>query len=257
LEDFDLLTTPGQTSDADHITMTGKLNTRASNEKKYAIYLTGVAVDETIATQKARTSSGERLVLISPSMKYLPSYSSTETVIDGSYLACAVAGAVAKNDVEVAVTRKEISVRGLVVNNATNTYYYNAGELEELLGAGITPISLISGGIKVARGVTRITDKSSVYYEIAITRIVDYVKAQVHNKLDGFLGDPNLERIRNVMAREVDGVLQQDVLDEVIVDYNPTEVAVSTSPDTVIVNMWIQPTFAINFINVTLSVTRL
>lgn len=257
LEDFDLLLIPGQSTDSDHTTMVGKLNTRASNEKKFAMYFTGVTAQETISVQKARTSSGSRLVLCSPSITYTPSYSSTEVILDGSYLGCAVAGKVASQDLEVAVTRKVLSVSDLIVNSSTSQKYYNAGELDELLGAGILPVSLINGSIKVARGVTRNSDKSSIYYEITIQRIVDYVKAQVQEKLDGFLGDPNLGRTRNVMAREVDGLLHQDVLDEIIVTYKPTEVVEGVSPDTVLVNMIIQPTFSINFINVTLSVNRL
>ncbi len=256
LEDFDILLTPGIDSDSDHSTMVGKLNTRASNEKKYSLYFTGVSKDEDIATQKARTASGERLVLCSPSIKYTPSYQSTQLILDGSYLACAVAGQVAKRDVEVAVTRKEINVEGLVVDSTTNQLYYNNGEMEELLGAGILPCSLINGALKVGRGVTRVSDKSSIYYEINIQRIVDKIKDQTQKELDGFLGDPNLKRVRDTMAREVDGILQQNKLDEVIVDYKPTEINVGSSPDTIIVSMWIQPTFAINFINVTLAISR-
>jgi len=257
LENFDILCIPGQSSDSDHTTMVGKINTRVNAEKKYCMYFTGVTAEEDIATQKARTSAGERLVLCSPAMFYTPTYQASQLTLDGSYLGCAVAGQVAARDVEVSVTRKEVSVEGIVIDSATKKYYYNNGEMDELLGAGITPISLISGSLKVARGVTRITDKSSIYFEITIQRIVDTVKSQVQTKLDGFLGDPNLLRIRSTMAREVDGVLQQDKLDEVIVDYQPTEVVVGASPDTVLVSMWIQPTFSINFINVSLAITRL
>lgn len=257
LEDFDIVLTPGQSSDSDHATMIGKLNTRATSEKKLAMYFSGVAKNEAIATQKARTAVGARFVLCSPSIYYTPAYTGIQDVYDGSYLACAIAGQVASRDVEIAVTRKVVSVEGVVVDTATSKLYYNAGEMEELLGASILPVSLVNGAIKVARGVTRVNDSNSVYYEINIQRIVDYVKTQAQNKLDGFLGDPNLQRIRDVIAREVDGVLQQDTLDEVIVGYNPTEVTVGVSPDTINVSMWIQPTFAINFINVTLAITRL
>lgn len=257
LEDFDILCIPGESADADHSTMVGKVDTRADNEKKYSMYFTGVIEDETIATQKARTASGERLVLCSPSMTYLPSYQTPEITLDGSYLACAVAGQVASQDVEVAVTRKTISVRDLIVDSATSKKYYNNGEMEELLGASILPCSLINGELKVARGITKIGDTSSVFYEINIQRIVDFVKNQVNVNLDGFLGEGNLARVRSRMGRVVDGFLQQDVLDEVIVTYDPTEVAETASPDVVLVNMQIQPTFAINFINVTLAISRL
>jgi len=257
LEDFDILVIPGQTNDSDHAIMVGKLNTRADNEKKYALYFTGVANDEDISTQKARTASGSRLVLCSPSIYYTPTWQTSKLQLDGSYLACAVAGQVARRDVEVAPTRKTINVEGLVVDSTTKQLYYNNGEMEELLGAGIVPCSNINGSLKIARGVTRVSDKSSIYYEINIQRIVDYIKKQVQEKLDGFLGNPNLSRVRDVMARETDGILQQDMLDEIIVAYLPTEVTEGVSPDTVNVSMTIKPTFAVNFINVTLAISRI
>lgn len=256
-EDFDVLVIPGQSSDSFQTTMVGKLNTRANTEKKYSIYVTGVAADESVSTQKARTASGDRLVLVSPSMYYTPSYSTSEITLDGSYLGCAVAGVLASNDVEIAPTRKTVSVSDLIYDSTTGKKYYDNSQMEELLAVGIVPISNLGGQIKIARGVTRVGDPTNIYYEINIRRIVDYVKKQMLEKLDSFLGDPNLERIRQVIARECDGVLEQDKLDEVIADYNPTEVVVGPSPDTIIVNMSLQPTFAINYINVTLAINRL
>lgn len=257
LEDWDILVIPGEDSDANHATMVGKVVGRASSEKKYGIFFSGVTANEDIATQKARTTQSERFVLCSPSIKYLPTYQSDEITLNGSYLACALAGQVAQRDVEEAITRKNVSVSGLLVSSSTGKEYYNNGEMEELLGAGIVPVSLITGGLKIARGVTRTSDQSSVFFELNVQRIVDFVKTQTQEKLDGFLGDPNLKRVRDVMAREVDGILQQDMLDEVIANYEPTEVTEAVSPDTVNVSMTIQPTFAINFINVTLAISRL
>lgn len=256
-EDFGIMTIPGETDDSFHTTMVGKLNTRANNDQKYAMYFTGVAVDETITNQKLRTSIGNRLVICSPSMKYTPSFQTAQLTLDGSYLGCAVAGLTASDDVEISPTRKNLTVSSILVNSATGKDFYNNAEMEELLAVGIVPVSKINGIIKVARGVTRESDKTSVYYEINIRRIVDYIQALVLNRLDGFLGDPNLLRVREVIARESDGILEQAKLDEVIVNYEPTEVSEGLSPDTVIVNMSLQPTFAINFINVTLAINRL
>jgi len=257
LEDFDILLLPEWTSDADHATMVAKLDARAATDKKFAIFMAGPAVNESIATQKARTSVGSRLALCSPNAMYKPSYATVAIQFDGTYLAAAVAGQIARRDVESAVTRKSLTVAGIMADSTVSKKYYTNDEMEELLGVGIIPVSLINGEIKVARGVTRVSDLSSVFYELNIQRIVDYVKAQVNVKLDPFLGEANLDRVLNRMARVVDGVLQQDVLDEVLAAYNPTEVVLGVSPDTVNVNMSVQPTFAINFINVTLAITRI
>jgi hypothetical protein len=219
----------------------------------------GTKVDEPIATIQSRSSGGKRLSIVAPSIKYTPRYDTTGTQIslNGTYLACAYAGLAASGDVEISPTRKIISVEQLLVDSTTGKKYYNNGEIEQLLTAKVVPISLIEGAVKVARGITRISNIDDINFELNIVRIIDYVKRQTQTKLDGFLGNPNLQRVRDVMAAEVNGLLSQDKLDEVIANYLPTEVLEASSPDTVNVNMTIQPTFAVNFINVTLAVSRL
>jgi len=259
---WDLMIIPGddalQGSDAFQTTMLGKVNTRATSSKKYGMYITGVKKDETISTISARTMSGERGVLCAPNIKYTPRYTgASEAVFNGTYLACALAGKIASADVEISPTRKVLTVSGLSVDSTTGKEYYNNGEIEQLLTTRIVPVSDIEGSLKVARGVTRYSDKTSIYFEINIVRIIDYIKASTQVKLDPFLGDPNLDRVRGIMATAVDAILQQAQLDEVVAAYEPTEVVEGVSPDTVNVNMTIQPTFAVNFINVTLTVSRL
>jgi len=260
-EDFDILVIPGddalEASDAFHATIVGTLNTRATAEDKYAIFCSGIAKDETIATAQARTASGERLTVVSPNEKYTHRIDNTQIILNGSYLACSYAGGMAGRLVQIAPTHKVINTEGVSVLESTGKDFYNNGEQETLLSSRIVPITSIFGGIMPSRGVTRITDTTSVFYEVNIVRIVDYVKAQTLTKMNGFVGDPNLERIRTIMAKEVDGILEQDKLDEVIAGFLPTEVACGSSPDTVLVNMTIQPTFAINFINVSLTISQL
>lgn len=260
-EDFDILVIPGddalEASDSFHATMVGKLNTRASSEDKFAIFCTGIAKDETISTAQARTASGERLSLLAPNITYTHRIDGTQIILNGTYLACSYAGGMAGRDVEIAPTHKVLNVEGLSVLESTGKDYYNNGEQNTLLSSRIVPVTTIFGGIMPARGVTRITDTTSVFFEVNIVRIVDYVKSQVLTTLNGFVGDPNLERVRTIMAKEVDGILAQDKLDEVIANYQATEVACGSSPDTVLVNMTIQPTFAINFINVSLTISQL
>ena len=74
--------------------------------------------------------------------------------------------------------------------------------------------------------------------------------------LDGFLGDPNIQRNRKMISSECDGILNTAVASEELVAYQPTQVTEGTSPDTINVALTIQPTFAINFINVVISVSK-
>lgn len=259
-ESWDILLCSGtdalNATDAFHSTMVGKVTTRATSDKKYGIFIGGVTLNESIATMGARTTANERFVLCTPGIAYTPRYQTATTNLNGTFLACAIAGKIASADVEVSPTRKALTVSP-IVSTTSGKQYYNNSEIEQILQKRIIPVSLIEGAVKVARGVTRIADTTSVYFEINIVRIVDYVKAQVQVALDPFLGQANLPRIRKTMATEVDGILNQDRLDEVITDYQSTEVTQAVSPDTVNVSMTIQPTFAVNFINVNLAVSRL
>lgn len=252
-EDYNILVIPGQTGDAFQTAIVGRLNTRAANDDKYSVYFSGVISDETIPTIQARTTSGKRFALIAPSVKYTNRVSNTEQTLDGSYLACAYAGITAFNWPEVSATHKSLSVAGLSVDSSTGKEYYNNSEVETLLKARTVPVTKIAGNIQAARAVTRNSSTTEVWYEQNIVDIVDYVKEQVIVALNSFIGKPNLERVRTVMAKNIDGILEQNKLDEVITDYLTTEVTVGTSNDTVNVSMVIKPTFLVNFINVTLT----
>lgn len=259
-EDYDILVIPGgdslEASEAFHATFLGKMNTRATTEDKFAIFVSGIAKDETITTALARTTRGMRFSLVAPNVLYTHRIDGTQIILNGSYLACSYAGGMASRLVHISPTHKILNVEGLNVLESSGKAFYNNGEQEQLLSVGIVPITSISGSIEASRGVTRDSDTTSIFFEQNIVRIVDYVKTQAFDLLNGFIGDPNLERVRKIMAKEVDGLLEQDKLDEVINAYLPTEVSLGSSPDTVLVNMTIKPTFSINFINVVLSLTQ-
>lgn len=245
-----------EASEAFHATFLGKMNTRATTEDKFAIFVSGIAKDETITTALARTTRGMRFSLVAPNVLYTHRIDGTQIILNGSYLACSYAGGMASRLVHISPTHKILNVEGLNVLESSGKAFYNNGEQEQLLSVGIVPITSISGSIEASRGVTRDSDTTSIFFEQNIVRIVDYVKTQAFDLLNGFIGDPNLERVRKIMAKEVDGLLEQDKLDEVINAYLPTEVSLGSSPDTVLVNMTIKPTFSINFINVVLSLTQ-
>lgn len=255
-EDFTILVIPSKTDDSFHSTIVGKLNTRATTEDKFSVFISGIALDETITTAKARIAAGQRLGIVAPSIKYTHRIDGDKINLDGSYLACAYAGGIASRSVEVSPTHKVISVDSLIVDSTTDKNFYNNLEQEQLLDTRIVPITNISGSIQASRGVTRESDKTSIFFEQNIVNIVDFVRTQVFNSTNGFIGDPNNERIRNAIAKAIDGILEQDKSDEVIVDFQSTEVTEGTDPTTVNVTMTLQPTFSINFITVTLNISR-
>lgn len=260
-QDFDILVLPGSNTlealDSFHSTIVGKLNTRATSEDKFAIFVSGVTTNETIAAIQARTASGSRLTLVAPNVKYTQRIDGTDLTLNGTYLACNYAGGIASRLVSISPTHKVVNVEGLSVDTVTGKEFYNNGEQEQILTARVVPITKIQGSIMASRGVTRDPSTTSVFYEQNIVRIVDFVRAQALATLNPFIGNPNISRIRNIIAKETDGLLEQDKLDEILVNYLPTQVNEGPSPDTVLVSMTIMPTFAINFINVTLTLTRI
>ena len=245
-----------ETSDAFHTAIMAKIESRATSHKKYSIYVTGIDKDETVSTAQARTTSGSRLVLCAPNIEVTSRVDGSVEILDGSYLGAAVAGMLAGNDVERGVTRKIVTVSDLSILESAGTRYYTLAHIESLLGSGILCASKIGGALKVARGVTKVSDVSSIYFEVSIRRIVDTIRTDIEALLDGFLGEPQLTRVRKMIAAECDGVLNDAVNDEVIVDYEATQVTEGSSPDTIDVAMTIQPTFSTNFINVVISVSR-
>ena len=256
-EEFNILIVPGTTADSFHSTMVTKMNTRATNDDKFTVFVGGIAQDETIATATARTASGKRLAIVAPSCKYTHRITGNSIYLDGSYVACAYAGLLATMWPEKSPTHKILSTEGVMLDTTTLKKYYNNGEQEQLLSLGIVPISLISGSEMVVRGVTKHPTKTEVWFEQNIVGIVDYVHKQVIDTLNPFIGNPNLDRVRNVMAKNIDGILEQDMSDEIIESYQSTIVTLGSSPDTVNVAITIKPTFAVNFITVNLTIDNI
>ena len=255
-EEFDILLCPGKTVDAFHTTMVGKLNTRASTEDRFAVFISGVAVDETIATIKARTTSGFRGTILAPSMKYTRRDTGLEEVQDGSYLACAYAGGMASRNVSSSPTRKAMSIAGLQVDSATGKDFYNNSEQESLLSARVVPVTKIGGVLAPSRGITRNADQDSLFWEQNIVMVVDFLQKQIFLELSSFIGENNDAERRKAIGRVVDNILEGAQRDDTIEAYQPTEVVEGASPDTILVNMIVAPLVATNFINVTLSLTN-
>jgi hypothetical protein len=262
-EDWSLLMIPntGQTSsledtDAFHTTILGKIENRANTFNKNGIFVSGITKDETIATAQARTTRGERFVLTAPSIYHTSRVDGSVEYLDGTYLGCALAGRLSNLDATgAAATRKSVIVEDLLVLASSGKKYYNTTEIEQMLSSGICVASNINGGLKWARGITRISDKTSIYFEINILRIIDELKEIIQETLDDYLGDPNSPITRDRMQAVVNGILNQTQSSGKITAYLPTVVTQGTSPDTVNVSISVQPTFATNFINVVITVS--
>lgn len=252
--DYNFLLIPGWTTDADLATITGKLDTRASSEKLYSRYITGVAKDETISTAIARTSSGERLTVVAPNVTYTHRVDGDELILDGSYLACAYAGKLCALDLEISGTHEVVNVEGTSVLESSGKEYYTKAEQEQLLQGSIAPITQIGTTIQMVRGITKISDQTSVFFEEVIMDIVDYITTQLEAYLNTKIGKPNTSVSRSVIASELNARLTVFRSQGILEDYTESTVIEGASPDTMIVSLGVKPAYSTNFIELTLNI---
>jgi hypothetical protein len=162
-DDWDFLIIPNskqassvEDNDAFHTAILAKIENRAAQYKKYSIFISGVSLNETIATTQARTTTGERFVLCSPGIQHISRVTGNIENLDGTYFACCVAGQACNLDeTGQSITRKNIVTTDLIVDTTTNKKYYTNIEIEQLLSARTIVGSKISNALKYARGVTR------------------------------------------------------------------------------------------------------
>ena len=254
-EDFEYLLVPGESDNAFQVAILGLVTGRASAEKKYASYLSGVAVDETIATMTARTLSSKDARLCAPAVTATNRYNNTIDTLDGSYLACAFAGKLCSLNVNESGTRKPLNVEGVSVLVSSGKKYYTKTELEQVLQTGIIPVSLINNTIEVARDITRYVTKTSPYFEGSIVTIDNYIRSQAESYLDSKLGLPIDADNMAAYASGLDSMLQSLMNANYIQSFLPSTVTQSTtSSDSVNATITYLPTYSMNFVYLTINI---
>lgn len=253
-EDYNFLLVPGITTDSELQTLATRLENRATTEKRYSRLISGVDENETIATMSARTSSSARLSLVAPSIKYNHRYDKEETVLDGSYLACAYTGMLCNLDLEVSGTHENVTVTGLSVDSTTGQEYYTKQEQENILQNKIIPITRIGTSIQASRAITRYSDTTSVWFEEVVVDIVDFVSAQIETYLQSVIGKPNTADRRAIYASRCDAILQTNTDNGIIQAYQNSLVVEGSSPDTINATISIKPSYNTNFINLSLNI---
>ena len=255
-EDFQYLLVPSITTDSELLTLTDALVLREANERKFAVLISGVAVDETILDMAARTSSSgsKRCRLVAPNAVYTERVASAETTLDGSYLACAVAGMLCSLNYSSSATHKTVSVDDLSILVSTGKKYYNKVEQEQVLQSGIIPVTLIGRNIQVVRDVTRIGDTTSVYFSGSVSDIVDYATAQLEDYLNTIIGMPSTTTNMKVWGSQCDSILEQMFKSNIITEFETTAITEGSSANSLDVVVSIQPAYSVDFIYLTITI---
>ena len=254
LEEYDYLLIPGVTDNSAQNIFVGNLNARAVSEQKYSRYITGGAVDETIASLKARTLTGLRATLVAPNVKYTNRVTNNNEVLDGSYLACVHAGLLCRLDLEISATHETPALEGLSVNVSTGKEFYTKAEQSELLSSRITPYALVGRSLQCIRAVTRHASTTDPRFEQVIVDIVDYVQVQLETYLNSVIGKPNTQDNRNVYAARMDALLQTIQDEGIIQSFDESIVNQGASPDTINAQVAILPAYSTNFVNLTINI---
>ena len=255
-ESFQYLLVPGITTDSELGTLTSALDSRASSERKFSVLVSGVVTDETISTMAARTSSSgnKRCRLVAPSVSYNERVANSDVVLNGSYLACAVAGMLCSLDYSSSATHKTVSVDDLSVLASTGKKYYNKVEQEQILQSGIIPVTLIGQNIQVVRDVTRIGDSTSTYFSGSIVDTVDYVTTQLEDYLNTVIGLPSIAANMSVWGSQCDSILEQMEKDNFLTGYTATAITEGTSANSLDVVVSIQPAYSVDFIYLAITI---
>jgi len=246
-EDYRYLLIPGKTDNAFQITMKGKLDARATDEKKYSRYLTGITASESISTIKARTLSGRRATLVAPSYKYYNESTETYTTMDGSYLACALAGKLCSLGVGSAGTNKPIVA---VVDTE-----YTKPEQSELLDDSVVVIGTFNNDIRCIKDMTRYTDLTSPYKLGVISDEVDYCREQYEEYLEGQIGEPNTSLNRVGISSGLDTISSTLIENEIIESAIKSVVELGASNDAITATITIKPIYSIDYISLTINIS--
>ncbi|MCT7948252.1 phage tail sheath subtilisin-like domain-containing protein [Ancylothrix sp. C2] len=182
-----------------------------------------------------------RLIFTAPGI--LVTSGGKQNQLPGAYLAAAVAGLIASFNVQASPTNKTLSIEGI-------TTEFNNAQLQELVQKKVLTVEA-RNGYRIVKGVTT---ADSPWNQITTRRIVDYAIYGVRSSCDPYIGKLNNERVRGAMKATLDGFLTGMVESEALVSYQ-LEVTATRRQEIsgeVAVRMILQPTFSIDFIQVTM-----
>lgn len=217
---------------------------QTGGNKHERIGLIGTATGADGVPEGTDVPDNGRLILTTPGL------SSTATGqpenLAGSYLAAAVAGLISSLPVQTSPTNKTLVLDGL-------TTEFNSANLEKIIQSRMLAVEK-RNGFRIVKGITTST---GAWKQITTRRIVDYAIYGVRSSCDPYIGKLNNVRVRGAMQATIEGFFTRMVDNEALVSY---QLQVSATRAQEIagearVTMTLMPTFSIDFIQVTMSLS--
>lgn len=227
---------------------------RFRNERR-AIFGTSSGTSVQSAKQLANDFDSFRVVLMYPDSAVMTLTDAlgneTQHLVDGRYLAAAMAGSAVSPEFDVATPWTRRNLVGFDRLNKTLTDI----EKNQLATAGVTVLDETSTNLEVRDGLT--TDRDNqITSTPSIIAIHDFVQQQTRNALSQFIGLKNLQGVAQDVETSLSSLLNSLVENDIIVDYG----SVSATPDEndptqLNVEALYSPVFPLKYLNIEFVLT--
>ncbi len=244
-DDVNILVLP-EVSTSTATSVLGSLADAAEGNNKDVIAVIGSDASAA-ATIGGQVSANDRLIYTAPAISAYDAATRGDVDLPGGYTAAAVAGLISSLSAQSSPTNKIVpGVKDLVQR-------FSYGETRDLINDGVMVLESRQG-IRVVRGVSAEMASNGPFRQVTTRRITDFAKAGIRSASNPFIGRLNNQRVRKALYGALDGFLTTMVQDEALIGYQ-LEVTATRADEIAgraMVNVFLQPTFSIDFVAVTL-----
>ena len=259
-QDIDVLLVPQATN----TTLTNYVRAHVMNQSSPAVqherwYITSADGNSDAITTiagKATSMSLDRMWIVAP-----PSFAMTlhdavyltdeQLLLPSTYLAAQVAGTATNPNFDPAAP---LTRRSVVDADNLSTFNYSETQKDYLGAAGVMVIESAAGGIRIRHGLT--TDTTNVNTVTAsVLLIKDNIRKTLRTLLDKqYIGTKILASTPSSVSTTISTFLKGKIADQIIVSYrNITVVQDTIDPRTINVSFDIQPSYELDYLDVSFS----
>jgi len=203
-----------------------------------------------VARAQARGMLNQRVIAMAPfcaavSITDPTTGNAVEYAVSGEFLAAAMAGLYLANDVAQTLTLEK------VVGFSRIVQAYDEPTMDAMAADGLTVLEDVGSGSLQVRHYKTTNPTSILYSEPTCTTIADYTRQQFRIGLQQFIGRKNTTSLMNTMTLCAASILQGEMADEIITNYqNLLVVADDADPTLIHVTAQVLPMFSVLYIDV-------
>ncbi len=213
----------------------------------------GSGTTPTTAQSVAKSLLSNRIIAVYPDSAVVTLQNelgeSFQSLVDGSFLAAAVAGAAVSPSVDVATPYTRRQIQGFT----RLPRQMDPVEANQTATSGITILEDLDPLVRIRQGLT--TDMTSILSRLpTVTQISDYVQQQSRGTLDSFIGTKFLSSRTNEVEVSMTSLFKQLVQAEIVGAFSGISASVSPDDPTVLLfTAYYQPIFPLLYIVMTFN----